>query len=187
MSGKGEVFAKFGQAVVRWEPDHRWPLVRLEAVDPLVDSKGPVEFLHWSATETQQSARAYARRAFGARFSSLSTVTYLDVDSFRRAVEKAKELCRERLITKPMLPLKRRMTFSSLNPDVALYKDDSGLVIAGPYRIGVLDWSTIERMESHRPGSTFAVLTAILPGRHLLTTEAEFYQFLGRRNLWREE
>jgi hypothetical protein len=187
MSGSGEVFAKFGQTVVRWSPDHRWPLVRLEAVDPLVDSRGPVEFLHWSATETRQSANAYAKRAFGARFSSLSTVTYLDVDAFNRAVDAARDLYRERLITKPMLALKRRMTYSSLNPDVALYRDESGLVIVGRYRVGVLDWATIERMESHRPGSTFAVLTAMLPGRHLLTTEAEFYQFLGRWNLWRSE
>jgi len=58
MSGSGEVFAKFGQTVVRWGPDPRWPLVRLEAVDPLVESRGPVEFVHWFATGTQQSARA---------------------------------------------------------------------------------------------------------------------------------
>jgi hypothetical protein len=81
MSGSGEVFAKFGQTVVRWGPDPRWPLVRLEAVDPLIDSRGPVEFVHWSATQTRQSANAYAKRAFGARFSSLSAVTYLDVDA----------------------------------------------------------------------------------------------------------
>ena len=187
MSGNGEVFAKFGQTVVRWSADPRWPLVRLEAVDPIIDSRGPVEFLHWSATPTQQSARAYAKRAFAARFSSISTVTYLDVESFARAVERAKDLYCERLITKPTLGLKRRMTYSSLNPDVALYKDDSGLVIAGQYRIGVLDWGTIEKMESQRPGSTFAVLTALLPGRHLLVTEAGFYQFLGKKGLWRGE
>jgi hypothetical protein len=187
MSGSGEVFAKFGQTVVRWEPDYRWPLVRLEAVDPLVESKGPVEFIHWLATDSRQSAHSYAKRAFGARFSSLSAVTYLDVASFGRAVELAKELYRERLLTKPTLLLKRRMQYSSLSPEVSVYRDNSGLVVAGPYRVGVLDWASIERMESHRPGSTFAVLAAILPGRHLLATEAEFYQFLGRRNLWREE
>jgi hypothetical protein len=84
MSGSGEVFAKFGQTVVRWGPDPRWPLVRLEAVDPLVESRGPVEFVHWFATGTQQSARAYAKRAFGARFASRSRVTCLDTGSFAR-------------------------------------------------------------------------------------------------------
>lgn len=71
-----------------------------------------------------------------------------------------------------------RVHQSSLNPDIIVNGDDAGLVISGAHRLGFLDWATIERLESYRPGSVFGVLNALLPGKHLLVSEAQFYEFI---------